>query len=541
MAFKNVCITFAFYTIDKNSKMNYTELKFNTEAIEKIKNGVNYLSDAVKVTLGARGKNVIIKNKFGHHITKDGVTVAKSIKLKDAIEDIGAQTVREVASKTADIAGDGTTTATVLSQSIFINGLKSVLSGCNPMDIKRGIELACIESVNEIKNLSKKINIKSKQLNDIANISTNGDSELGDKIAESFRRVGVNGVIKVNESKTTETYIDFVKGMQIDTGYSSPHFITNNTKMTVELENPYILIYDKKISAMKDLLPILEKTAQTGRGLLIIAEDVDGEALATLVVNKLRGALNVSVCKSPSFGNLKNDILHDLASVIGAKVISDSTGNPLEYCTIDDLGSADKVVSTSTSTTFIGGNGNMLNERIKQLKNQIKENPSDILKNRLASIDGGVAVINVGAFTTTELKEKIDRVDDAIHAVRAAIEEGVVVGGGMCLAHISEKINPNKCANEDQKIGFNIVKKSLKSPFIQIVNNCGDNGEVLLNDVMKLDYGYGYNAKIGEIENIISSGVIDPAKVTRVALENACSVSGLLLTTGCVITEIGDE
>lgn len=519
------------------------DIKFDTTARDGLKKGVDKLAEAVKVTLGPKGRNVIIDKKFGAPtITKDGVSVAKEIELKDAIENMGAQLVKEVASKTADDAGDGTTTATVLAQSIFNNGIKNVAAGANPMDLKRGIDAAVAAVVEELKNQSKTIS-NSNEIEQVASISANNDMEVGKMIANAMEKVGKDGVITVEEAKGTETEVKTVEGMQFDRGYLSPYFVTNTEKMEAELESPYILIYDKKISAMKELLPILEAVAQTGKPLLIIAEDVDGEALATLVVNKIRGSLKIAAVKAPGFGDRRKAMLEDIAILTGGTVISEERGYKLEGATIDYLGTAEKVNIDKDNTTVVNGAGTKENieARINQIKQQVENTTSDYdrekLQERLAKLSGGVAILYVGAATEVEMKEKKDRVDDALHATRAAVEEGIIAGGGVAFIRTVESLDQLNTENEDQATGINIVRFALEAPLRTIVENAGGEGSVIVQKVREGKDDYGYNARTNDYENMFSAGVIDPTKVTRLALENAASIASLLLTTECVVAE----
>ena len=525
------------------------DIIYGNEARLKIKEGVDKLANAVKVTLGPCGRNVVLEKKYGPStITKDGISVAKEIELKDPVENIGAQLIKEVASKTNDGAGDGTTTATVLAQSIYNNSLKYVTSGANPVEIKKGIDLAVENVIAEIKNISKEIDNNSSDIEQVATISANNDSEIGKMIAEAMAKVGKDGVITVEEAKGTQTSVKVVEGMEFDRGYLSPYFVTNTEKMTVEMENPYILITDKKISALKELLPILESVAQSGKPLLIIAEDVDGEALTTLVVNRLRIGLKICAVKAPGFGDRKKEILQDIAIVTGGNVISEEQGRKLENITIDDLGKAEKINITKDNTIIVNGNGNKkeINDRANQIRSQIENTKSEYdkekLQERLAKISGGVAVLYIGASTEVEMKEKKDRVDDALHATRAAVQEGIVPGGGVTLLRCSEKIINLKGENEDQKLGINIVYKSLFAPIKTILSNAGEeNIDVIINAILNNSGDYGYNARLKKFENFFKTGVIDPAKVTRLAIENAASISGLLITSDCVISDIKEE
>jgi chaperonin GroEL len=519
-------------------------IKYNADAREKLKKGVDALANAVKVTLGPKGRNVIIEKKFGSpSVTKDGVTVAREIDLEDPIEDMGAKMVKEVASKTADIAGDGTTTATVLAQAIIHAGLKSVAAGAHLMDLKRGIDQATHAVVKHIKSQSETIGENFDKIEQVATISANSDTEIGNFIAEAMKKVGKEGVITVEEAKGTETYVDVVEGMQFDRGYLSPYFVTNTEKMEADLESPYILIHDKKISNMKDLLPVLEKTAQSGHPLLIIAEDIDGEALATLVVNKIRGTLKVAAVKAPGFGDRRKEMLEDIAIVTGGTVISEERGYKLENADIAFLGRAEKIVVDKENTTIINGQGKEddIKARVNQIKSQIETTTSDYdkekLQERLAKLAGGVAVLYVGAASEVEMKEKKDRVDDALHATRAAVEEGIVPGGGVAYVRALTVIDGLKFENDDVKTGAMIVKRALEEPLRQIVANAGLESSVVFQKVLEGKDDFGFNAKIGKYENLKKAGVIDPTKVSRIALENAASIAGMLLTTECVIVE----
>ncbi|WP_342226965.1 MAG: chaperonin GroEL [Candidatus Walczuchella monophlebidarum] len=521
------------------------DIKFDIEARDKLKRGVDALTNAVRVTLGPKGRNVVLQKSFGSpYVTKDGVSVAKEIELEDAIENLGAQMVKEVASKTNDVAGDGTTTATVLAQAIVREGLKNVAAGANPMDLKRGIDRAVESAVFDLKKQSHKVEVGSKKIEQVASISANNDKVTGQLIAEAFEKVGKEGVITVEEAKGTETYVDVVEGMQFDRGYQSPYFVTNSEKMTTELDNPYILLCEKKISVMKDLLPILEPVAQSGKPLLIISEEVDGEALATLVVNKIRGALKVAAVKSPGFGDRRKAMLEDIAILTGGIVISEETGTKLEDTNIQMLGRAEKVSIDKDNTTIVNGAGDKkaIEGRVHQIKSQIENTTSDYdkekLQERLAKLAGGVAVLYVGAVSEVEMKEKKDRVDDALHATRAAVEEGIVAGGGVALVRSINALKHINGDNSDQNTGINIVKRSLEEPLRQIVANAGGEGSVIVSKVSEGKGDFGYDAKESEYKNMISAGIIDPTKVTRVALENAASVAGMLLTTECVVTEI---
>lgn len=520
---------------------------FDTEAREKLKKGVDALADAVKVTLGPKGRNVILDKKFGAPtITKDGVTVAKDIELKDAIENMGAQLVKEVASKTADQAGDGTTTATVLTQAIFNAGIKNVAAGANPMDLKRGIDKAVITVVENLKKQSKKIS-GSNEIAQVATISANNDKEIGKMIADAMDKVGKDGVITVEEAKGTETEVKTVEGMQFDRGYLSPYFVTNADKMEADLDSPYILIYEKKVSSMKELLPILEQVVQTGRPLLIIAEDVDGEALATLVVNKIRGALKIAAVKAPGFGDRRKAMLEDIAVLTGGTVISEERGYRLENATLEYLGTAEKIHIDKDNTTIINGSGKKddIKARVSQIKSQVESTTSDYdkekLQERLAKLSGGVAILYIGAATEVEMKEKKDRVDDALHATRAAVEEGVIPGGGVALIRAAAALEKLKGENEDQNTGIAIIKTAIEAPLRTIVSNAGLEGSVIVQKVKEGKDDYGYNAREDRYENLIAAGIIDPTKVTRLALENAASIASLLLTTECVVADQPEE
>ncbi|MBX7227500.1 MAG: chaperonin GroEL [Chitinophagales bacterium] len=524
--------------------MSSKQIIYGTESRDKLKAGVDALANAVKVTLGPKGRNVVIEKKFGAPaITKDGVTVAKEVELKDPIENMGAQMVKEVASKTNDVAGDGTTTATVLAQALIGPGLKSIVSGANPMDLKRGIDKAVIKVVEELKNLSKEVGKDYSKIKQVASISANNDEEIGDLIAKAMEKVSTEGVITVEEAKGTETYVDVVEGMQFDRGYLSPYFVTNTEKMEVELENPYILIYDKKVSTMKDLLPILEKEVQTGRPLLIIAEDVENDALATLVVNRLRGALKVAAVKAPGFGDRRKAMLQDIAILTGGTVISEELGYRLEDATLDQLGTCERVVIDKDNTTIVNGSGKKadIQARIKEIKAQIESTTSDYdrekLQERLAKLSGGVAVLYVGAATEVEMKEKKDRVDDALHATRAAVAEGIIPGGGVALVRAIPALDKVDFINHDEKMGVDIVRKALESPLRQIVENAGLEGSIIVHNVKEGKGDYGFNARTEKYENLFKAGVIDPTKVTRVALENAASIASMILTTECAIAE----
>lgn len=523
-------------------------IQFDIEARDKLKKGVDALANAVKVTLGPKGRNVVFQKSFGGpQVTKDGVSVAKEIELEDPIENIGAQMVKEVASKTNDIAGDGTTTATVLAQAIVREGLKNVAAGANPMDLKRGIDKAVEAVVNDLKKQSREVGGSNEKIKQVASISANNDEAIGELISVAFEKVGKEGVITVEEAKGIETTVDVVEGMQFDRGYQSPYFVTNSDKMITEFDNPYILLSDKKISSMKDLLPILEPVAQSGKPLLIISEEVEGEALATLVVNKIRGALKVAAVKAPGFGDRRKAMLEDIAILTGGTVISEETGSKLEDTKLSFLGKAERVTIDKDNTTIVNGNGNKsdIESRVNQIKAQIEKTTSDYdkekLQERLAKLAGGVAVLYVGAASEVEMKEKKDRVDDALHATRAAVEEGIVAGGGVALVRAIKSLNGIKVDNVDQDTGLKIVKRSLQEPLRQIVANAGEEGSVIVAKVAEGKNEFGYDAKLGDYKNMISEGIIDPTKVTRVALENAASVSGMLLTTECVITEIKKE
>ena len=521
---------------------------FELQARDALKRGVDALADAVKVTLGPKGRNVIIDKKFGAPIvTKDGVTVAKEIELKDAVENMGAQMVKEVASKTSDVAGDGTTTATVLAQAIVTTGLKNVIAGANPMDLKRGIEKAVISVVASLKKMSREIGDTNEKIEQIATISANNDNVIGKKIAEAMAQVKKEGVITIEEAKGTETVLKVVEGMQFDRGYISPYFVTDTEKMEAVYEDPFILIYDKKISSMKDLLPILEKVVQTGRPLVIVSEDVDGEALATLVVNKLRGSLKIVAVKAPGFGDRRKAMLEDIAILTGGTVVSEETGYKLEDADISYLGNAEKISVDKDNTTIVSGKGTkeMIDSRINQIKAQIESTSSDYdrekLQERLAKLAGGVAVIQVGAASEVEMKEKKDRFDDALHATRAAIEEGIIPGGGVAYIRAITALEKLVGANEDETTGIAIIKRALEEPLRQIVENCGLEGSVIVQKVKEGKGDYGFNARTEVYENLFEAGVIDPTKVARVALENAASIAGMLLTTECVISDIKEE
>lgn len=519
------------------------QIFFNTEARDKLKRGVDIIAEAVKVTLGPKGRNVILDKKFGApSVTKDGVSVAKEIDLKDPIENMGAQLVKEVASKTADDAGDGTTTASVLAQAIFNYGIKNVAAGANPMDLRRGIDKAVAAVVENLHKQSKSIK-DSAEIAQVGTISANNDPEVGRMISEAMEKVGKDGVITVEEAKGTETEVKTVEGMQFDRGYLSPYFVTDAEKMEAELENPYILIYDKKISTMKELLPILEAVAQTGKPLLIIAEDVDGEALATLVVNKIRGSLKIAAVKAPGFGDRRKAMLEDISILTGGTVISEERGFKLENATIDYLGQAEKVNIDKDNTTIVNGAGKKeeIQGRINQIKSQIETTTSDYdrekLQERLAKLSGGVAILYIGAATEIEMKEKKDLVEDALHATRAAVQEGVVAGGGVALIRAIKALDNIQTSNEDQETGVNIVRLSLENPLRTIVQNAGGEGSVIVQKIKEEKDDFGYNAQTGKFEKLFDAGVIDPTKVTRLALENAASIASLLLTTECVVAE----
>lgn len=524
------------------------DITFNIEARDQLKKGVDALANAVKVTLGPKGRNVIIDKKFGApSITKDGVTVAKEIELSNPIENMGAQMLKEVASKTADVAGDGTTTATVLAQAIITAGLKHVAAGANPMDLKRGIDKAVAIIVENLKQQSKAVGDDNQKIEQIATISANNDSAIGKLIALAMDKVKKEGVITVEEAKGTETTVEVVEGMQFDRGYISPYFVTDTEKMQTVLENPYILIYDKKISTMKDLLPILEKSVQSGRPLLIIAEDVDSEALATLVVNKIRGSLRIAAVKAPGFGDRRKAMLEDIAILTGGQLISEERGYKLENADLTYLGSAEKITIDKENTIIVNGAGAKedIVSRVNQIKAQIENTTSDYdrekLQERLAKLAGGVAVLYVGAATEVEMKEKKDRVDDALHATRAAVEEGVVPGGGIAYIRAIESLTNAKGINDDETFGFNIVKRALEEPLRQIVANAGGEGSIVVQKVKEGTGDFGFNARTDVYENLLAAGVIDPTKVTRVALENAASIAGMLLTTECVLSDIKEE
>ena len=525
------------------------DIKFDIDAREGLKRGVDALANAVKVTLGPKGRNVIISKSFGSpQVTKDGVSVAKEIELEDALENMGAQMVKEVASKTNDLAGDGTTTATVLAQAIVKEGLKNVASGANPMDLKRGIDKAVVKIVEHLAKQAKEVGSSSEKIRQVASISANNDDTIGELIAQAFEKVGKEGVITVEEAKGTDTYVDVVEGMQFDRGYLSPYFVTDSEKMVAELDRPYILLYDKKISTMKDLLPVLEPVAQSGKPLLIIAEDIDGEALATLVVNKLRGTLRIAAVKAPGFGDRRKAMLEDIAILTGGTVIAEERGFTLENATVDMLGTAERVSIDKDNTTIVNGAGKSedIKARAAQIKAQIENTTSDYdrekLQERLAKLSGGVAVLYIGAASEVEMKEKKDRVDDALHATRAAVEEGIVAGGGIALLRAKNALAKLKPANADEETGIKIILKALEAPLRTIVENAGVEGSVIVARVLDASRdAYGYNAKTGTYTDIFKAGIIDPKKVTRVALANAPSVAGMILTTECALVDIKDD
>jgi len=521
------------------------EIKFDIESRDALKRGVDALANAVKVTLGPKGRNVVIEKSFGApHVTKDGVSVAKEIELEDRVENMGAQMVKEVASKTNDIAGDGTTTATVLAQAIVREGLKNVAAGANPMDLKRGIDKAVSTVVENLKSQSQEVGDSTDKVKQVASVSANNDETIGALIAEAFGKVGKEGVITVEEAKGIDTTVDVVEGMQFDRGYQSPYFVTNPEKMVAEVENPYILLVEKKISSMKELLPVLEPIAQGGKSLLIISEEVEGEALATLVVNKLRGSLKIAAVKAPGFGDRRKAMLEDIAILTGGQVISEEQGFTMENISLDMLGTAEKVTIDKDNTTIVNGGGDeaKIKGRVAQIKAQMETTTSDYdrekLQERLAKLAGGVAVLYVGAASEVEMKEKKDRVDDALHATRAAVEEGIVAGGGVALVRAISSLNELSGANADETTGIKIVKRAIEEPLRQIVANAGGEGSVIVAKVAEGTGDFGYNAKTDEYVNMLEAGIIDPTKVTRVALENAASVAGMLLTTECVITEV---
>ncbi len=521
------------------------QIVFNNDAREQLRKGVDELANAVKVTLGPKGRNVVIDKKFGApQVTKDGVTVAKEIELEDGIQNMGAQMVKEVASKTNDQAGDGTTTATVLAQAIVNTGLKNVTAGANPMDLKRGIDKAVAEIVKSIKEQAQEVGGDIQKIRQVATISANNDSAIGDIIAEAMEKVTKDGVITIENAKGIDTTVKVVEGMQFDRGYISPYFVTDTEKMECSYDNPYILIYDKKISTMKDLLPVLEKVVNTGRPLLIIAEDVESEALATLVVNRLRGSLKIAAVKAPGFGDRRKEMLEDIAILTGGTVISEEKGYKLEDADLSMLGQSEKISIDKDNTTIVSGKGDseMIKARVGQIKAQIEKTTSDYdrekLQERLAKLAGGVAVIYVGAASEVEMKEKKDRFDDALHATRAAVEEGIIPGGGTALIRAAQCLNNVKPENEDEKLGIEIIRRAVEEPLRMIVENAGLEGSVVVNEVKNGKGDYGYNARTEQYENLFKSGVIDPAKVTRVALENAASIAGMLLTTECVLCDI---
>ena len=524
------------------------KIQFDVEAREGLKKGVDALANAVKVTLGPKGRNVIIGKSFGGpQITKDGVTVAKEIELEDPLENMGAQMVKEVASKTNDLAGDGTTTATILAQAIVKEGLKNVTAGANPMDLKKGVDKAVEVVVKELNKKSETVGNSSEKIKQIASISANNDMAIGELITEAFDKVGKEGVITVEEAKGTETYVDVVEGMQFDRGYLSPYFVTNSEKMESDLESPYILLYDKKISAMKDLLPVLEPVAQTGKPLLVIAEDVDGEALATLVVNKLRGSLKIAAVKAPGFGDRRKAMLEDIAILTGGTVISEDRGLTLENTTIEMLGSAERVTIDKDNTTVVNGSGDKkdIAARVNQIKAQIETTTSDYdkekLQERLAKLAGGVAVLYVGAASEVEMKEKKDRVDDALHATRAAVEEGIVAGGGVALLRTRDALEKLTSNNLDEVTGIQIISRAIEAPLRTIVENAGGEGSVVVAKVLEGKNNFGYDAKSETYVDLLKAGIIDPKKVTRIALENAASVAGMILTTECALVDIKED
>ncbi|MDM9631532.1 chaperonin GroEL [Robiginitalea aurantiaca] len=524
------------------------DITFDIEARDGLKRGVNALANAVKVTLGPKGRNVIISKSFGAPVvTKDGVTVAKEIELEDALENMGAQMVKEVASKTNDLAGDGTTTATVLAQAIVKEGLKNVAAGANPMDLKRGIDKAVEAIVLNLDKQSKKVGDSSDKIKQVASISANNEEAIGDLIAEAFKKVGKEGVITVEEAKGTDTYVDVVEGMQFDRGYLSPYFVTDSEKMISELDSPYILLFDKKISTMKDLLPVLEPVAQSGKPLLIIAEDVDGEALATLVVNKLRGSLKIAAVKAPGFGDRRKAMLEDIAILTGGTVISEERGFTLENASVEMLGTCEKVSIDKDNTTIVNGSGSAkdIKARVNQIKSQIETTTSDYdrekLQERLAKLAGGVAVLYVGAASEVEMKEKKDRVDDALHATRAAVEEGIVAGGGVALVRAKTVLSKVSVENPDEETGLAIVARAIESPLRTIVENAGGEGSVVVSKVHEGKGDFGYDAKSEKYVDMMKAGIIDPKKVTRIALENAASVAGMILTTECALTDIKED
>ncbi|WP_277633236.1 chaperonin GroEL [Avrilella dinanensis] len=524
------------------------DIKFDIEARDGLKRGVDALANAVKVTLGPKGRNVIISKSFGApHVTKDGVSVAKEVELEDTLENMGAQMVKEVASKTNDLAGDGTTTATVLAQAIVKEGLKNVAAGANPMDLKRGIDKAVEAIVKDLASQTQEVGSTTEKIKQVASISANNDEVIGELISEAFGKVGKEGVITVEEAKGTDTYVDVVEGMQFDRGYLSPYFVTNPEKMETEFENPYILLYDKKISSLKELLPVLEPVSQSGKALLIIAEDVDGEALSTLVVNKLRGALKIAAVKAPGFGDRRKAMLEDIAILTGGTVIAEESGYTLENATLEMLGTAERVSIDKDNTTIVNGAGDseLIKNRVNQIKAQMETTTSDYdrekLQERLAKLVGGVAVLYVGAASEVEMKEKKDRVDDALHATRAAVEEGIVAGGGVALLRAKATLSSIEALNADEKTGIQIVARAIESPLRTIVENAGLEGSVIVAKVAEGTGNYGYNAKTDEYVDMLSAGIIDPKKVTRVAIENAASVAGMILTTECALVDIKEE
>ena len=524
------------------------KIQFDIEARDGLKRGVDALADAVKVTLGPKGRNVIIGKSFGGpQVTKDGVSVAKEVELEDALENMGAQMVKEVASKTNDLAGDGTTTATILAQAIVKEGLKNVAAGANPMDLKRGIDKAVEAIVAELNKQAVEVGNSSEKIKQVASISANNDAAIGELITAAFEKVGKEGVITVEEAKGTDTTVDIVEGMQFDRGYISPYFVTNSDKMEADMESPYILLYDKKISTMKDLLPVLEPVAQSGKPLVVIAEDVDGEALATLVVNKLRGSLKIAAVKAPGFGDRRKAMLEDIAILTGGTVISEDRGFTLENATLDMLGTAEKVTIDKDNTTVVNGAGNSddIKARVNQIKSQIEASTSDYdkekLQERLAKLSGGVAVLYVGAASEVEMKEKKDRVDDALHATRAAVEEGIVSGGGVALLQALPSLGKLKSTNADELTGIQIVSKAIESPLRTIVGNAGGEGSVVVAKVIEGENNFGYDAKTDTYGNMQEKGIIDPKKVTRIALENAASVAGMILTTECALVDIKED
>ena len=524
------------------------DIKFDIEARDGLKRGVDALADSVKVTLGPKGRNVIISKSFGGpQVTKDGVTVAKEIELENELENMGAQMVKEVASKTNDLAGDGTTTATVLAQAIVKEGLKNVASGANPMDLKRGIDKAVSCITEELNKQSKEVGNSSEKIQQVASISANNDSNVGNLIATAFEKVGKEGVITVEEAKGTDTYVDVVEGMQFDRGYLSPYFVTNADKMITELENPYILLFDKKISNLQEILPILEPVSQSGRSLLIIAEDVEGQALATLVVNKLRGGLKIAAVKAPGFGDRRKAMLEDISILTGGTVVSEERGFSLENADLSMLGTAETITIDKDNTTIVNGAGKAseIKARVNQIKAQIETTTSDYdkekLQERLAKLAGGVAVLYVGAASEVEMKEKKDRVDDALHATRAAVEEGIVAGGGVALVRTKSKLAKLKSENADEKTGIQIVEKAIEAPIRTIVENAGGEGSIVISKVLESKDSIGYDAKNEEYVDMLKAGIIDPKKVTRIALENAASVAGMILTTECAVVDIKEE